>query len=262
MIIPGPGVSGEVLMRMIMALVAALLCAGCVTTEPVHFRPTADQQPIVRDGEPALVSTQKNSIVIARPASRRLQIGGRPVFVLAIYNRTTKPLNFRVADINVTQTVNGSEAKLKVIAYDQLVQEEKTRQVFRAIGVGLAAAGNSYSASQAGYYHSYSTVYAPNGVYQVSSTGYDPTAAAVAQTNASAENSQLIGNTIAQGQAKLAYLERAVIKDDTIMPGEWYGGQLHIQPLISEGGPIKHYTISVLVGTDRHQIKITQGSPQ
>jgi hypothetical protein len=40
----------------------------------------------------------------------------------------------------------------------------------------------------------------------------------------------MIASTIQQGQLNLATLERAVIKDNTLMPGEWYGGQLHLQP--------------------------------
>jgi hypothetical protein len=248
-------------MRIIFVIVAALLCAACQTTEAVQFQPSSGQQAIVRDGQPALVSIKRNSIVIARPASRRFQIGGRPVFVLGIYNRTSRPLNFRVSDVDVTQTVNGGEAHLKVITYEELVQEEHTRQAFRALAVGLAAAGNSISASQAGYYHANSTLYTPHGTYMVNTTGYSPAAAAIAQANANAANSEMIGATISQGQANLANLERAVIKDDTIMPGEWYGGQLHVQPLIAAGGPVKRYTISVLVGNERHEIQIVQGSP-
>jgi len=60
----------------------------------------------------------------------------------------------------------------------------------------------------------------------------------------------------------MAYLERAVIKDDTLMPGEWYGGQLHIQPLIGNNGSMKYYKISVQVGADRHEIQVAQGTPQ
>jgi hypothetical protein len=249
-------------MRTAIALIAAALCTGCVTTESVQFQPKADQQSIVRDGQPGLVSTRKNSIVIVRPATRRLQVGGRPVFVVGIYNRSSKPLNFRVADISVTQTVNGGEARLKVITYDELVREEQTRQVFRAVGAGLAVAGNAMAASQAGYYHSNSTLYAPSGVYQIHTTGYSPTAAAIAQANASAANAELVGATIERGQANMANLERAVIKDDTLMPGEWYGGQLHIQPLISEGGAVKRYIIVITIGNERHEIQIAQGPQQ
>jgi hypothetical protein len=246
-------------MRIALALAAAALCAGCVTTESVQFQPSADQQAIVRDGRPALVSQRKNSLVIVRPAARRFQIGGRPVFVLAIYNRTAAPEEFRVANVQVTQLVHGEAVPLKVITYEMLVQEERTRQVFVAIGTGLAAAGNAYSASQAGYYHSNSTVYAPGGMYQVSTTGYSPTAAAIAQSNANAQNAEMISATIERGQANLAMLERGIIKDNTLMPGEWYGGQLHIQPLVSDDGSMKTYSIAVQVGSDRHEITIVQG---
>ncbi|HKS86688.1 MAG TPA: hypothetical protein VJR71_14495 [Pseudolabrys sp.] len=244
-------------------IVVALLCAGvlcgCVTTETVQFQPRTDQQSITRDGVPGIVSTKKGSIVIARPAVRQFQIGGRPVFVLAIYNRSRTPQEFRVSNVNVTQHVNGNDAAVKVITYDELVSEEKTRQTLAAIGAGLAVAGNSMAAAQAGYYNANSTVYTPRGgIYQVNTTGYSPTAAAIAQSNANAQNAELVSATIERGQANMVMLERAVIKDDTLMPGEWYGGQLHIAPLVSQDGP-KMYTISVTVGSDRHEIQIAQG---
>jgi len=245
------------------ALGVVLLCAaavaGCVTTEMVEFKPRNDQQAITRDGVPALVSTKKNSIIIARPAARQFQIGGRPVFVLAIYNRSGVPEDFRVSNVRVMQNLNGNDAQLKVITYEELVSEEKTRQTLAAIGVGLAAAGNSMAAAQAGYYHSNSTVFTPRGTFQVQTTGYNPAAATIAQSNATAQNAELISATIERGQANMTTLERAVIKDNTLMPGEWYGGQLHIAPLASQDGP-KIYTISVSVGPDRHEIQIAQGA--
>jgi hypothetical protein len=242
------------------ALLCAGVVAGCVTTETVQFQPRADQQAITRDGVPGLVSTRKDSIVIARPAARKFQIGGRPVFVIAIYNRSRGPEEFRVSNVSVIQNVNGNDAQLKVITYEELVSEEKTRQTLAAIGAGLAVAGNAMAASQAGYYNSNSTVYTPRGTYQVNTTGYSPTAAAIAQSNANAQNAELISATIERGQANMATLERAIIKDNTLMPGEWYGGQLHIAPLASQDGP-KTYTISVAVSSDRHEIQISQGAP-
>ena len=192
-----------------------------MTTETVQFQALTDQQAIVRDGQPALVSQRKNSLVIVRPASRQFQIGGRPVFVLAIFNRTGTPQDFRVANVQVKQVVHGEAAQLKVITYEMLVQEEQTRQVFAAIGAGLSAGANSYSASRAGYYNANSTVHTPRGTYQVQTTGYSPTAAAIAQSNATAQNAEMIGATIERGQANMAMLERGVIKDNTLMPGEW-----------------------------------------
>jgi hypothetical protein len=68
------------------ALCAAL--GGCVTnSETVQFRPSnPQQQSLMRDGQPALVSRQKSSVVLVRPASRQLQANGRPVFVVGINN--------------------------------------------------------------------------------------------------------------------------------------------------------------------------------
>jgi hypothetical protein len=46
----------------------------------------------MRDGQPALVSRQKSSVVLVRPASRQLQANGRPVFVVGINNFGKQPV--------------------------------------------------------------------------------------------------------------------------------------------------------------------------
>jgi hypothetical protein len=227
----------------------------------LQFRAQQDQQAITRDGQAALVSKKKKSLVIARPAQRGFQIGGRPVFAIAINNMTNTPQDFRVSDVQVTQTVRDETVPLKVITYEMLVQEENTRQVFAAVLTGVAAGANSYSASRAGYYNSNSTVHTSRGTYQVHTTGYSPTANAIAQSNASAQNAEMISNTIERGQQNLATLEQGVIKDNTLMPGEWYGGRLYIAPLASDE-KVKTYTISVLVGSERHDIQISQGAAE
>jgi hypothetical protein len=77
------------------------------------------------------------------------------------------------------------------------------------------------------------------------------------------QNEAVVSATIERGQANLAALEGGVIKDNTLMPGEWYGGQLHIQPLVSDSGSAKKsYQIAVNVGSDRHEIDISQGGAQ
>ncbi len=243
------------------AIAIAMLCTGCVTTESVRFQAKTNQQTIMRDGQPALISERKNSIVIIRPATRQARIGSRPVFVVGIFNRTATPLEFRVDRIQVTQIVNGQRTPLKVITYEMLAEEERTRQAIAALGVGLAAASNSIAASQAGYYTANSTVYTPRGTYLVQTFGFSPTAAAIAQSNADARNAQMISAEIERGQTNMAMLERAVIKDNTLMPSEWYGGQLHIQPLISGAGA-KLYSISLQIGSDIHEISVAQGATE
>ena len=43
------------------------------------------------------------------------------------------------------------------------------------------------------------------------------------------------------------------------MPGEWYGGQLHLEPWIfARSDTAKTYSIALLVGGDSHQIDVVQ----
>jgi hypothetical protein len=193
------------------------LCAtlgGCVSTgETVSFRTSnPQQQAMMRDGQPALVSSrQKSSMVLVRPAARQLQANGRPVFVVGINNFGKQPVDFRVARVEATQHVGASDYGMQVVTFEMLAQEEKNRQVAAAIFTGLAVAGNAYRASRAGY-GSYTT---PSGRTE---TFYSPTAAAIAQSNATFQNEAMVATTIQNGQRNMAALEQSVIKDNTLMP--------------------------------------------
>jgi len=161
---------------------AVALCAtlgGCVTAgETVAFKASnPQQQAMMRDGQPALVSHQKNSLVLVRPAARQLQANGRPVFVVGINNLGRQPVDFRVAQVEAVQHVGASDYEMKIVTYDMLVQEEKNRQVAAALLTGVAVAGNAYSASRTGY-GSYTTPSGRTGTF------YSPTANVIAQNNA------------------------------------------------------------------------------
>jgi hypothetical protein len=236
----------------IAALAAAL--SGCVTNnETVQFRTSnPQQQAMMRDGQPALVSRQKSSVVLVRPASRQLQANGRPVFVIGINNFGKVPIDFRVAQVEATQKVGASEYPMQVVTFEMLQQEETNRQVARAILVGVAGAANAYSASQAGY-GSYTTPGGRTGTF------YSPTAAVIAQNNAAAQNEAMFAATVERGQQNMAQLEQTVIKDNTLMPGEWYGGQLHLAPPTDQAGGQKVYSIVITVGSDCHVIEVAQG---
>jgi hypothetical protein len=241
-------------MRNIGALALCAFIGGCVTAgETVSFRASnPQQQTLTRDGQPALVSRQKSSLVLVCPASRQLRANGRPVFVVGINNLGRQPIDFRAAQVEATQHVAGSDFEMKVVTYEMLVQEEKSRQVAAALITGLAAGANAYSASQAGYGH-YTTPSGRTGTF------YSPTAAAIAQNNAAFQNDAMIAATVETGQRNMAVLEQSVIKDNTLMPGEWYGGQLHLAPPTEQEGGSKTYTIVITVGSDRHVIDVSQG---
>jgi hypothetical protein len=141
-----------VTMRIAAILTATALCAGCAGSETVRFVAKPQQQALMRDGQAALVSRGKTSLVLVRPAARQFRSGNRPIFVVGINNMGPTPLDFRVADIQVAQLIGDQRVGLKVVTYQELVGEERTRQAVQALLVGVAAAGNAYSASQAGYY--------------------------------------------------------------------------------------------------------------
>lgn len=247
-----PVLGGEFMRRVGIAAFAALVLGGCATTETVQFRTTnPQQQSYVRDGRPALVSRQKNSVVLLNPAPREMQTGGRPVFVLGINNLGKTPVDFRVGEVAVSQIVAGQEYPMQVVTYEMLAQEEKNRQVAMAVLVGVAGAANSYSASQAGR-GTYST---PRG----HGTYYSPTANIIARQHAAAQNEAMVATAIETGQQNMIALEREVIKDNTLMPGEWYGGTLHLSPPTTPpSGNQKTYTITISVGADRHVIDVAQ----
>ena len=123
----------------IVALCAAL--GGCVSTnETIAFRTSnPQQQAMMRDGQPALVSRQKNSLVLVRPASRQLQANGRPVFVVGINNFGKQPTEFRVAQVEAIQHVGGSDFGMQIVTFEMLQQEEKNRRWRQPFSLALPA---------------------------------------------------------------------------------------------------------------------------
>jgi hypothetical protein len=241
-------------MRNLGSVALCVALGGCVSNgETVAFRASnPQQQSMMRDGQPALVSRQKSSLVLVRPALRQLQANGRPVFVVGINNFSKGPVDFRVAQVEAVQHVGASDYEMRIVTYEMLAQEEKNRQVAAAIFTGLAGAANAYSASQAGR-GSYTTPGGRTGTF------YSPTAAVIAQNNAADQNEAMFAATVETGQRNMAALE-PVIKDNTLMPGEWYGGQLHLAPPTDQGGGPKTYTIVITVGNDRHVVDVSQGA--
>lgn len=223
-------VLGGVVMRWGAIFALALSSAGCVTTETVRFQPKPTQEAITRNGMAAITSRQRLSIVTVTPAIRELPAGKRPVFIVQIQNTSRAPLQFHVDQVQAVQVADGSVVKdLRVFTYEDLTAEERTAQVGRAVLVGLSGALNAAAT--------------PNNYW--------------AQANARAENERLAVTAVAQGQANMAALEAAVIKDHTLLPGEAHAGQLHIESPEAYQGR-KEYVVTVLVGADRHDIQVFQ----
>jgi hypothetical protein len=61
--------------------------------------------------------------------------------------------------------------QLRVYRYEDLVREERNRQIAAAVVTGLAAGANAYSASNAGYYNANARVSGPRGTSNVAISG-------------------------------------------------------------------------------------------
>lgn len=246
-------------MRALIVLAGALACSACMQ-ETVRFRASPEQQAIMRDGQPALISRKKNSLVMIRSAQRRFTGGSRPVFVVAMRNVTKKPIDFSVGNVTVTQTAGADSMSMKVFSYEDLVAEEEDRQMVTGLLVAAASATDLALATQAGYRTTTTTENSPSGTYTYSSRTYSPSRALGAYRSAIRRSQSMINAASRGARGNLAALEREVIKDNTLMPGEWYGGTLHVEAPADTGGAAgpKRYAISMTVGPDRHEIGVVQ----
>jgi hypothetical protein len=118
-------------------LLIATVAAACARTEFARFQAKDGQQAMVRDGRPAIVSRRASSLVLVSPSTRQFKAGNRSTYVVAINNLTGKPIDFSVGNLWVGQVINGQVAnQLKVYTYEDLVAEERNRQIVRAVAAG------------------------------------------------------------------------------------------------------------------------------
>jgi hypothetical protein len=202
----------------------AATTAGCVTTsgDTVSFQAQSYQQAIMRDGDPIVSSRGKHSVVSLRPATHL--ISDRPVFIVGIQNTSKQKLEFRVTDLTAGQIVGSNTNALRIYTYDELVGQERSAQVGRAILTSVLQGVNS---------------------------------GLVGDDVAADTNAQMAANTAATNATNMAELEQLALKDHTLMPGENYAGKLYLQAPETASGP-KTYSIGFKVGPDRHDFQVIQ----
>lgn len=261
-------------MRVIFFVVAvSIALIGCASSDQLTLIADESQTALTRDGVPALLSNKKH-VVMLRPVSRAIDSGSRPSFVIAVNNRSKKPTDLRINRITASLiSSEGKTADLHVYGYDELVAEEKRRQRWAAVGVALQGVASSMSAASAGYSRTHGTysgntygTYSGglNGTYSgstygtYSSTTYDAGRAHAAQQTANAQTAASIANLRATGQRNLAALQNTVLKDNTVMPGEWIGGRVILDsPKQSRNGRA-NYKIDVEFGGEVHSFNVLQ----
>lgn len=247
-----------------------LVMAGCASSDQIRLVANEGQQAITRDGIPTLVS-QKRHVVMLRPNSRLVKSASRPAFTIVVRNQGDGPEDLHETSISASRTVDhGRPVSLRVYKYDELVQEEESRQAVAAFGVALAGAGRAFSAANAGYTTTTGSVYGnsygsvgntpfrSSGFGTYTATTYDPLRAQVAQDLAQAQTSADFAAVRAQGEQNLASLQSTILKDHTLLPGEWHGGTIVLDcPEKSETGSAR-YTISLNFGGEMHEFNVEQ----
>ena len=235
--------------------IAALALTACGSPQRVLLTAGPGQQSIVRQGVPALISQKKN-IVMLRPNTRLVQVSGRPAFTIAVHNHGRAPITLHETSIRAEQSNKGKSLAVRVFRYDDLVKEEQTRQALATFGAALSGAANVMAASNAGYVNTTGSVttYGPGGTKYgtYSATTYDPIRAQIAQQNANADTAANFERIRADGDANLGRLEATILKDNTVMPGEWSGGTIVLAPPESSDDGTSNYSIIVAFGGEDH----------
>ena len=217
-------------------LLGAALLLGFVAEPAIagkfamQLKPAIDQSARIQNGVAAVDSHSETLSV------RLIQHEGilkkRGSIQLLLMNHGESPLNF--GPENVTAKLSDG-TPIAIITYERLVKEEKKRQMWAAIAVGLAAAGNSMSAANSGYvsgsgtysgstYGSFGgTPYNSNTFGTVSYSGYDYGRAQIGQSIANQQNQANFARLADTNAARMEGL-KTYMRTTTVDPQNMFGG--------------------------------------
>jgi hypothetical protein len=176
------------------------------------------------------------------------------------------PLEFRTGALRAELvTGKAKNIAIRIHSYEQLAEEAEDERKTRLVLAALGGVANSMSAANAGYVQttgSYtgSTYGAYPGSFSgsYSATTYDPYRAQLAQQAASAQTAADLNAIQAEGERNLAVLESTIIKDHTLLPGEWFGGTIVLDaPQKSEAGRAE-YLVTIPVAGEEHTFRVAQ----
>jgi hypothetical protein len=101
---------------------------------------------------------------------------------------------------------------------------------------------------------------AAHGTYQA--TTYNAYNAQLAQQAASAQTNAEIATMQAEGERNLQALNQTILKDHTVLPGEWYGGTIVMERPPRPDQEVAQYNLSIRFGGEVHEFQIRQAAPQ
>ncbi len=198
----------------------------------MQLNASAEQTSRMESGVAAVDDTTPTSSVRLVQAEGDLKKRGSVGIV--VMNQGGKPFNF--GPENVTAKL-ADGTSIAIITYEQLAHEERRRETWAAIGAGLAAAGNSMSAANSGYYNGTgtysgstygsfgSTPYQSNSFGTVSVSGYNAGQAQIAQSLANQQNQATFARMAEDNAASMKSL-KAYMRTTTVDPQQMFGGSV------------------------------------
>jgi len=239
-------------------LMTACLVAGCVSHDRLNLEASNGQLALVRNGQPILVSNKKN-VVLLFPVQATLNARDRPSFVVMIKNNGKQMSTFTVSQVSAQCETPSGIAPLHVYSYEELRQEEQSKQRRQMFAAALTGLGRSLQATSSGYVTTNGTVsgstYAFSGTY--TSTTYDPARVAAAQSAAQEQTAAEFDAIRVQGAKKLEALNYSVLKDNTLLPSEVYAGIITLKAPDKTDGKAK-YTITIPFAGETHSFQVIQ----
>ncbi len=203
-----------------------LTITGCAVYGKVTTDTLEGQKKIFRDGRETIISQLKHTVTVSPPLDK-INSGKRADFLIAVRNEGAKNILFSIHDIEVIDPrpkLGTKVNNLKVYSYEELVEDEKSRQYNAKVGAALEGISDSIRASRTGdsySYGTYSSLY-DSGTFSVTTS--DSGSAKAAQAAAEAKSEARIARMKTEGGAKLDKLDRTILKKQTVFPGEWHGG--------------------------------------
>ena len=247
---------------------SCVLLAGCSTYGTLTPISGANQRVVVEDGHDVLYSKKENLVAVAVPGT--FESNARMKAYVQVGNGTQTEFLFSPEQIQVISNCGTSfEKATHVYTYEELIAEERSKQMWMAIAAAFSAAGNSMAAANSGYsyqsgtysgnyygnvYGTGMTNYSGNFVGSYSGYTYDPAKAQMAQDIAEMKNQQLMQSIMQNSQSAMYELSRTILKENTVLPGNICGGLIEMDtPSVSDDST--YMQITVTTGGEEHVFK-------
>jgi len=230
---------------------------GCATMGLITPVPSENQKAIFKDGNKSIISMKENTVIVA-PLSEKFSSDQREEFLVMVENGSSQEFNFSTDNIfaKSTEPVTSQDIYLKVFSYDDLVKEEKDREVWASIGAAIQGASDSIKAQNAGYSNTYGNYSGNNGYGSYTSSTYNYTEAQAAQRQAQEDSDVRFSRIEAEEQANLRDLSKTILKKETIFPNAWYGGIVVVQmPSVTE--TTGKFTMTIMINKESHVFNFT-----